>query len=59
MADPKNKSNPVLAFLVGALAVVAIGGGILAYTGDLPFAGAGDDQPSVTIELPDIDTDNG
>ena len=56
MAEPnRNGTNPLLAFIVGALLVVAVGGGILAYTGDLPFAGKGDDQAAVTIKLPDVD----
>lgn len=53
--DNRSGTTPLLSFLVGALLVVAIGGAVLAYTGDLPFAGKGDDQPSVTIKLPDVD----
>ncbi|MDF2234057.1 hypothetical protein P2H44_15965 [Albimonas sp. CAU 1670] len=55
MADGnRNGTNPLLAFIVGALLVVAVGGGILAYTGNLP-TGAGDDGTSVTVKLPDVD----
>ena len=57
MADGnRNGTNPLLAFIVGGLLVVAVGGGILAYTGNLPF-GAQDEGPSVTLKLPDVDVE--
>ncbi|SFH76596.1 hypothetical protein [Albimonas pacifica] len=58
MADGnRNGANPLLAFIVGALLVVAVGGGILAYTGNLPTGAGADDGPSVTLKLPDVDVD--
>ena len=58
MADGnRNGANPILAFIVGALLVVAVGGGILAYTGNLPTGAGADDGPSVTLKLPDVDVD--
>ena len=51
-----NKPNSTLAFLAGAALVLAIGIGVLAYTDSLPFQ---EDEPSLEIKLPDIETDGG
>lgn len=56
MAANGGNSNQPLAFIAGAAIVAAVGVAVLAYTGNLPFGE--EEQPSVTIQLPDIDAEN-
>jgi hypothetical protein len=49
MAGNRNP-NSMLAFLAGAMLVLAIGIGVLGYTDNLPF---GEDEAAVEINLPD------
>jgi hypothetical protein len=52
MAEGSGGGNGVLGVLVGALIVIAVGGGILYATGNLGGGGA----KTVKIELPKIST---
>ncbi len=53
MAEGSGGGNGVLGVLVGALIVIAVGGGILYATGNL---GGGGSSKTVKIELPKIST---